>query len=125
MQNGRITIGELGMTLIEIMVVLAIIGLLVGGVGIYAMKAFGDSQEKVTRQRIEHIRGALGIYALNHGSACPQSLGELRTKEIITKAPNDGWDREIVFECENGKPVLHSVGRDGRDGTEDDIREPR
>jgi general secretion pathway protein G len=59
---------EAGFTLLEILVVVAILGLLVGLVGPAALRQFGGAQASVARQSIQRLGGVLDIYRLDMGS---------------------------------------------------------
>ncbi|MGB8143815.1 MAG: type II secretion system protein GspG, partial [Chromatiaceae bacterium] len=56
-----------GFTLVELLVVLAILGLLVGLVGPQVMKALGGSKTKTARIQIEDLSATLDIYRLELG----------------------------------------------------------
>src|ERR1700740_1980134 len=57
-----------GFTLLELLVVLAILGLLIGLVAPAALRQLESSKEKIAHQSIERIAGVLDIYKLDVGS---------------------------------------------------------
>jgi prepilin-type N-terminal cleavage/methylation domain-containing protein len=64
-----------GMTLIEILVVLAIIGLIVGGVSVVAFNAFAESKVKAGYNDVINDEGNCEQYLLQKNDKCPKSRG--------------------------------------------------
>src|SRR5579862_3128314 len=60
--------GEDGYTLLELLVVLAILGLLVGLVAPAALRQLGSAKEKIAHQSIERLASVLDIYKLDVGT---------------------------------------------------------
>jgi general secretion pathway protein G len=117
---------QLGMTLIEIMVVVAIIGLLMGTVGVVAYNRFKKAQKVNTKQIITNVQNAVQTYHLDNNGECPKDLRELYTQKILNKEPKDAWGQPLIFKCpgehnKDGIDVL-SKGPDKREGTPDDIK---
>lgn len=116
-----------GMTLIEIMIVLAIIGGLMSLLGPRVLSQLDRSKARETSIIMGQIANALSLYysdcakypetleALTQEDAnCtswdhePYAKGKLKVK--------DAWNREFVYENTGGEFVLKSLGKDGREG---------
>src|SRR5689334_22963 len=69
--------GEAGYTLVEILVVLAIIGLVMGLVGPRVIAYLSDSKVKAARLQIDGLAAALDLYYLDN-SAYPSSADGLQ-----------------------------------------------
>ena len=125
-----------GFTLIEIMLVLAIIALLMG-VGIWKLAGVTD-QGKKTRVKadIGVIQTALVKYQISAGSypstdqglrALVENPGNVRNWEpALDEALYDPWGNEYGYRYpakhnKKGKPDIFSKGEDGLEDTEDDI----
>jgi general secretion pathway protein G len=114
---------QLGMTLIEIMVVVAIISLIMGGVGIMAFNRFQDAQVGKAETEVITIRGAIETYRLNKRGKCPKSMQDLKAANTIDKIAKDPWGTDYEFKCPGEKDQIDviSAGPDTEMGTADDI----
>jgi general secretion pathway protein G len=101
---------EAGFTLLEILVVVAILGLLVGMVAPTVLRQLGGARTSVARQSIERLSTVLDIYKLDIGSypTTEQGLQALITQP--TSVPNwngpylkgdatpaDAWGKPYVY----------------------------
>lgn len=117
-------------TLLELLVVVAIIGLLAGYVGPKYFGQLGKAETKAARAQIDGLEKALDQYRLDVGRypSTEQGLNALMVQPGgITKwlgpylkkeIPPDPWGRPYVYKSpgEHGEIDLFSYGRDGSQG---------
>ncbi|MBN1204588.1 MAG: type II secretion system protein GspG [Myxococcaceae bacterium] len=109
-----------GMTLIEIMVVITILGLIAAAVGVAVIPMLNQARRDRAELDIKNIQSGLKLYYTRKGQYPDTSTGlralvELRVLEEI---PKDPWGNEYVYMNEGGKPVLISYAADGTSGGE-------
>ena len=125
--RNRIARGQArGMTLIEIMVVVAIMGMLMGAVGVFAYGRLEKARETDTKMVIKSIEQALVHYQTDNTDGCPKSLDDLYEQKYLTKKPVDAWNAPLSFKCPgehntDGADIV-STGKDKKEGTADDIK---
>ncbi len=91
MRNRR---GDDGFTLLEILVVIAILGLLIGLVAPAALRQLGSARTSVARQSIERIASVLDLYKLDVGS---YPSGDQGLQALVTKPPDvNNWNGPYV-----------------------------
>jgi general secretion pathway protein G len=108
------------MTLVEIMVVVAIIGMLMGTVGVYAFGQLQKARVSDTKMVIHAVEQALVHYQTDNTEGCPKSLSELQTQKYLTKEPKDAWGQPLLFVCpgahnQDGADIT-SLGADKKEG---------
>src|SRR6516165_2467631 len=122
-----------GFTLLELLVVLAILGLLIGLVAPAALRQLESSKEKITHQSIERIAGVLDIYKLDVGTYPTTEQGLLaliaRPSGVARwngpylkgeNVPEDPWGRPFIYHNPSQRAGhdydLYSLGRTGQPG---------
>lgn len=119
-----------GFTLLELLVVVAIIGMLVGYVGPRYFKQIGKSQVTVVRDQFHAFGQALDHYRLDtgHYPGTEQGLAALMTKPanepkwngpyLQKEPPLDPWSNPYVYRSpgDHGEYDLISLGQDGAPG---------
>ncbi|MSO77446.1 MAG: type II secretion system protein GspG [Alphaproteobacteria bacterium] len=132
---------QAGITLIEVLIVLAILGLVFGLVGPRVMDYFGRAKHRTAGLQIENIATGLDLYRLDVGRYPSQEegLGALMARPAGpvasrwngpylggTAMPSDPWDRPYVYRLPSRHGLaydLYSLGADGREGGEGEDRD--
>jgi len=127
----RLGRAQRGMTLLEIMIVLAILALVMGlVVGPRVMRLFGKSKVSIAWITANKLANeAFGDWAQAHPSkSCPDSIDEL-AKNMNSEDTKDPWDHPYKMFCGQNMPpgakggvAILSFGADGKEGTADDIK---
>ena len=118
---------ERGFTLLEIMIVLAIMGLIVTGVSIKVFSQLKKAKTQAARMGVKKIGDAAARFMAGAGSGCPKGIDELIAQGELSKTDaKDPWGTAYVFRCPGtqdteGVDVI-SWGPDKTDGTADDVR---
>lgn len=122
-----------GFTLVELLVVLAILGLLAGLVGPQVMNFLGSSKTKTAKLQIADLSSTLDLYRLELGRYPTESEGLKALVENPGNMPNwngpylkkrevpkDPWgfDYQYRFPGEHGSFDIWSLGADNREGGE-------
>lgn len=107
--------GARGMTLVEIMVVITIIGLITAAVAVAVMPKLVEARQERARSDIKAIENAADLYKLKKGRY-PTTLDELVKTENLNEMPLDPWGNGYLFVLEGNKPLVKSKGGDGKEG---------
>lgn len=114
-----------GVTLIEVMIVVVILGLIAGGVAVAVLPKLKEAQIKTTRTSALELRRAAETWRSMHGDDCP-TPEILRTDKAIDTASKltDAWDDPFKITCDADETTVSSYGPDKKEGTADDIHVP-
>lgn len=115
-----------GMTLVEILIVLAIVGTLLATIGGNVIEKFEKSKRKQTGIILSQVANAIQMYNADCGKL-PATLSALVTADsdcsdwgpdpyIKKDLLKDAWKHDLVYSAEGGTFNLKSLGKDGREG---------
>lgn len=121
-----------GMSLVEVMVVLVIMGLVTSVIGVAVFNALGSAEVKTAKTQIANISDALDMYRLQHRRypTTAEGLSALvQAKDgaapVMDLLPKDPWGQDYVYiqpgQRNPGKFDLFSKGKDGAQGGGDDV----
>lgn len=111
----------------EVLVVLGIIGLVLAVAIPSFVAALGYAQKVTTQMELASITAALEMYR-GEKQKYPARLEELVAEKLLPAGGvMDSYNRPYVYQCTaNGTDYkLHSTGKDGVDGNDDDIAAAR
>jgi general secretion pathway protein G len=120
-----------GMTLIEIMVVVAILGMMATIITVAYVRYLDQSKVDGTKIQMNNVEQALDAYKVQFGSypTTEQGLQELVNKKVMPSLPKDKWDRDFEYIRHNASSYLiKSYGADGTaggEGFDTDLSEPQ
>lgn len=124
--------GQRGMTLLEIMIVIAILGLLASVIVVAVMNNFDRAKVNTAQLKLKSIEQALHQYNVAMGEYPTQQegIGALLNPPsgppFLNEDPRDPWGNEYLYFSParkgNGPFEVVSKGPDGQEGTEDDVR---
>jgi len=120
---------QTGFTLIEILVVMAIIAMLAAMVAPNLFRQQAGAMRDVAMSEISTLEAALDIYRLDVGEY-PDSLEGLMTNEsgraswngpyLRRGVPQDPWQNDYAYDADSRDFTLISYGAHGERGGEDD-----
>ncbi len=119
----RVKAGQCGFTLIEILIVVAIIGLIAALIAPNLIGRFEISKEEITKAQIEMLSSAVLAFMLDL-KRFPNTLDELVNSTdplwrgpYLSKQrlPKDPWGRDYQYKCpgDHGPFDLYSLGAEG------------
>jgi general secretion pathway protein G len=116
-----------GVTLVEVLIVVAIIAMVAGGVTVFALPKYREAQKTSAETGARVIRTAVQQWqAANNEVTCPTISQLVQEKTLDPGAnTNDPWGNSYMLTCTEDDVTVTSPGPDKKKGTKDDIRVPK
>lgn len=128
-KNKRVAAGQSGFTLVELLVVLAILGMLAALVGPQVLNQLGGAKSKSAAIQIRDFEQALELYKLDVGKfpTAADGLDALVSKPSSARGwngpylkkselPLDPWGNAYEYRVSGSQIEILSFGADGRPG---------
>jgi general secretion pathway protein G len=116
--------GARGVTLVEVLIVVAIMAMLAGGVAFALIPNFQKASLKTAKENAIKLRQAVALWRTDNPGDCP-TVGKLKADKLLDKVGGDDpWGKPYTIKCADGEIYVESKGPDQRSGTEDDIVVP-
>lgn len=118
---------QAGMSLVEIMVVIAIIGILTTVIAVNVSQRLQDANVETTKLQMKRVEESLQLYSLKHGQQYPStSEGLAAAKKYFPneEVPKDSWGNDFQYFSPGTHGGDHpyeviSLGADKKEGGED------
>jgi general secretion pathway protein G len=113
-----------GLTLLEMMIVLALVGLLAAVIGQGVMNKLKEGRLRTARLQVREVMGTVTSSMLDDPTCA--TVEQLVSRQVLRHPPRDPWGTPLTLRCpsENGSDLVDvsSAGPDKKEGTEDDIQ---
>lgn len=118
---------ERGVTLFEVLIVVAILAMIAGGVAFFALPQFNKAKISTAENAARVIRQAAQQWqATNNETGCP-TMSQLVQDKLLDPGQNtaDPWGQAFALTCTDEDVTVSSGGPDKKKGTKDDIVVPK
>lgn len=116
-----------GVTLVEVLIVVAIIAMVASGVAVFALPKYREAQRSSAETGARVIRSAVQSWQqVNNETSCP-TVAQLVQEKHLDSASNtsDPWGQEYQLTCSEDDVIVSSGGPDKKKGSPDDVRIPK
>ncbi|HSN99952.1 MAG TPA: type II secretion system protein [Candidatus Nanopelagicales bacterium] len=114
-----------GVTLVEVLIVVAIMGIIAGGAAFAVIPEFRKTQVKSAVLGAGVVKQAADLYRELESSsdACPTIQDLVSARKIDSSKINDPWGQPYKIKCEDSEIRVISSGRDRKEPSPDDVRD--
>lgn len=115
-----------GVTLVEVLIVVAIMAVIAGGATLLVFPQFNKAKIEAAVVGASTIKQAAELY-MNldaTGDECPTIQDLVQSKKIDSQKTDDPWGKPYRIVCGEGGDInVVSDGKDRKESTEDDVRD--
>src|SRR6185295_2813685 len=111
-----------GVTLFEVLIVVAILAMVAGGVAVFALPRYKEAQITNSETGARTVRTAVQQWqASNNETSCPTVSQLVQEKHLDPgQSTNDAWGQPYTISCTDDDVAVISSGPDKKKGTKDD-----
>jgi general secretion pathway protein G len=115
-----------GLTLVELVIVITIIGVLTAAISIGVVAAQKKANIGAAKTACSTARSATLIWRSAHPTEDCPTIEQLKAEKVLDNGYNakDAWGNPFKLSCDADEIVCTTAGPDRKEGTEDDIRVP-
>jgi len=115
-----------GVTLFEVLIVVAILAMVGGGVAAFALPKYQDAMKTQAKTGARVVRTAIQQWqAANNETSCPTMSQLIHEKHLDSGTnTNDPWGQPYELRCSDDEVTVVSAGPDKKKSTKDDIAVP-
>jgi prepilin-type N-terminal cleavage/methylation domain-containing protein len=115
-----------GVTLFEVLIVVAILAMVGGGVAAFALPKYQEAQKTAAKTGARVVRTAIQQWqAANNETSCPTMSQLIQEKHLDSGTnTNDPWGQPYEPRCSDDEVTVVSAGPDKKKSTKDDIAVP-
>jgi general secretion pathway protein G len=127
LQRARRQRRQAGVTLVEVLIVVAIMALLASGVTFAILPKYKEAQVSTAKTSAQVMRRAIQDWQrVNNEVTCPTVSQLVEGKHIDSGAEvDDPWGMPWALVCTDDEVFVQSFGPDKKQGTTDDISVPK
>jgi general secretion pathway protein G len=116
-----------GLTLVELVIVITLIGVLTGAIAVGVLKAQTSANIGAAKTACDTIRTQTMQWKAMHPTEDCPTVEQLRTEKDLDTgfSLKDPWGGLYKVSCESDEITCTSPGPDKKEGTDDDIHRPQ
>jgi general secretion pathway protein G len=107
-----------GMSLVEVMVVIAIVLTLMAILGGIALSVFANAKVSTTELQMHEVKQAVDLYAIKKGAPSTSEGLKAVYDGLSMDVPKDAWDHDFIYVNPGPDGKQYDVVSYGSDGTE-------
>lgn len=114
-----------GVTLVEVLIVLAIMALIAGSAVFLVFPELAKAKVSTTVLSAQTIKKSVELYKnIDGADGCPTVDDLVNAKKLEKGKTSDPWGTPFKIECKEGDEIrVISAGKDKKEGTQDDVRD--
>jgi general secretion pathway protein G len=127
LRRARIQRNQAGVTLVEVLIVVAIMALLASGVSFAILPKYREAQVSTAKTSAQVLRRAVQDWQrVNNEVTCPTVSQLIEGKHVDSGAEvDDPWGLPWALVCTEDEVFVQSFGPDKKQGSADDISVPK